>query len=364
MYVDFNNILHLFTRFSSNEKRFFSNVETSLTKFFLLNQSKESVMIAVDGPASISKIPLQLQRRTKTFNASKSFSIRSMLSIPSVYLTPGTLFMRKTEESILKSIKFILNHKSSHSHSITLSGPCSPGEAEDKIMANIHRKVTENPHYSNKQFTIVSSDGDIILQSLAAIPSNIHIVINTSLNGKTQKISFSKKSFIMALKQTFPTFESQKVLNDFLFLSLLSGNDFFPAVSFGTIKTTWASYVEFQRCNSSLKNFLTINNSSVNLNCDNFKEFLTFFLDKNLSIANLRVAAKKVNCTEYLTEVLKTFFQLSNHKYNGKSNCDIEFGGISIFDIYHSLHSDIIYVADENPSCLIKSPSISAIMVI
>ena len=89
LYIDYNNYLHLYTRFSPTEHRFLASVASSTTKLLLLSECRESAMIAVDGPASISKIPLQLERRLRAAGQSKCSSIKRLLSIPAAFLRPG-----------------------------------------------------------------------------------------------------------------------------------------------------------------------------------------------------------------------------------------------------------------------------------
>ena len=76
---------------SCTESRLLIVAAQSITKLLLLNNFKESAFIAVDGPASLLKIPLQLQRRLK--NIANAFNHRDTIS--SQLLTQGSLLMQK-----------------------------------------------------------------------------------------------------------------------------------------------------------------------------------------------------------------------------------------------------------------------------
>ena len=116
-------------------------------------------------------------------------------------------------------------------------------------MASIHRKALASSSPRSKSHAVMSCDGDLILQILSALPSNIDIINNSPSVDKKSGFVFSKKAFLSYLEEEFPSCSGSLVgvVNDFLFLSLFCGNDYLPSVAFASIKTTWPFYVLFQR---------------------------------------------------------------------------------------------------------------------
>ena len=386
LYVDFNNYLHLHSRFAQNERQFLSNVQATACKVVLLNRSKESTMITLDGPASISKILLQLERRHRIMQQGQGNSLKNLLAIPSAFLTLGTLFMRKVEESITRSIKTILKHEHQHQRllnqrSITLSGPCTLGEAEDKIMTSLQKRwesLTSSTGKMEKRFAIFGCDGDLLVYTIATSPLFVDFIncIPSSSGIKNSLSKFSKDLWVDELRQLFPNIKSiERIMDDFLFLTLMCGNDYLPSVAYGGIKSTWHFYVAFQSSQQYPKFIVQLDRLNSTLDVDNFKEFLEFLFTNNSALQNQRMYSKtllqfnRIQPDEYLRQLLEALHNLQTKTFNGHFHEEgwQEKGGPTIFELYDLLLSTNQNIQtkeiNKQNNLLVQSPSISAIMV-
>lgn len=392
LYVDYNSFLHCFSRMSGNAARnesfFMSSIERSLKRIFFYNQPKELAMIAVDGPASISKIPLQLQRRARSIPRESKLDLFSSAlcsnSITSALLTPGTLLMQRTEETIIRSInRFLEGGISANAgakqkrFSIVLSGHATCGEAEDKIMQNIHR----HQNNSKTKFTILSSDGDSIVQALAASPINLDVVnaSSNSLDGLYYR--FSKAAFVKELQSQLTNASCERrVMNDFIFLCFLCGNDYLNAILHGHVKSTWPAYLHFRNANAIGKEefFVNVLQDRVIFNAKVFSKFCTLFASDNHFYRESTANAQLLHINEeqaqakaqYLKSICHSMWKiLVNRKFNGHEQLLPAFSfSLSLFDFQSFDSEEIIFTfssqGKDSDSLLLKYPSISAIMLL
>jgi hypothetical protein len=389
LYVDYNSFLHCFSRLTGqgarNESFFMSSIQRSLKRIFFYNQTKELGMLAIDGPASISKIPLQLQRRARSMPRNSKSDFLSMplpnAAFTAALLTPGTLLMQRTEETIIRSIhRFLEGSTGSNARqkrfSIVLSGHATCGEAEDKIMQNIHR----HENNSKTKFTILSSDGDAIVQALAASPMNLDVVNGNanSLDGLYYR--FSKSAFVKELEsQLINACCAERVINDFIFLCLLCGNDYLNAVVHGHVKSTWPAYLHLRNTGAIGKNefFVNVIKDGVVFNAKLFSKFCILFasstgyvqdnmensLEITLEQSEIRAHFLKSACLSMWKILIERKFNGHEQLFSSLSNATI-----SIFDFQSFDTEELTFIfskkTKETDSLLLKYPSISAIMLL
>jgi len=252
-YIDFNamiyNAFHLFEKRVVNKMKD-KEIENELIKeviqflqFLITKIVKPSkkVYIAFDGSAPMAKIIQQRARRFKSpyeetmINKMKKENNipESIIKFNKSKISPGTKFMNKLSKEIKKSIQNGYLYQGLKLNKIILSDTSVPGEGEHKFIPDIKRNHDQDIN------VIYSPDGDVIVLSL--IPKNKNILIIKPFSDFGENIKYDKNNppeflylnmtickeyFIQSITQYAGIENHISYLNDWIFLTLLSGNDF------------------------------------------------------------------------------------------------------------------------------------------
>ena len=276
-YIDIRHIIHQISH-GNKENILFLIKHKSFNKIYkeicmaieeLINTvcPKKFVMIADDGVCPLAKLPEIIKRRFIGGNTPKgiyNFLISIGLEPKDINLferdliSPGTQFMWNLEEYILE---FIKNKQKTdiywQSLDIVYSGANVEGEGEHKIISHIRQYQKLENYKKQTKFCIYSNDGDMILLSLLAHEPNIFILQEDNISSREDKVyehEFSKEHmffinnqviFISILREYLDLefnnyftkeneinfeFNINKILDDFVLLCLLFGNDFIPGL--------------------------------------------------------------------------------------------------------------------------------------
>jgi len=300
------------------EKDMFKNITNYLDKLITNVNPTHNVFIAVDGVAPMAKIQQQRKRRYKSVidNDIKSslkakYNLTSSISWNNVVITPGTEFMEKLHQHILKYIDTSQN-KSNIKY--IYSSYHELGEGEHKILADIKKLLNDD------NIVIYGLDADLIFLAMASQKNNIYLYReNTQLkeifkciNGdfgyvsieylkqtyftKMKELIFQSKNIINNTKieskelkiesKDFQLLQSN-LINDFIVLCFLIGNDFMPSIPSISIKANGL--------NNLIDNYIKI-----------LSTFNSYLLDSNLEINHI-----------FLTRLLK---ELISQEHNNMIN--------------------------------------------
>jgi 5'-3' exoribonuclease 1 len=218
---------------------------------------KVSLFMAIDGVAPRAKLN---QQRSRRFRSAKDLA-EATKDLPkdekgktnvfdSNCITPGTEFLEKVSNVIQYFVqKKIKEDPLWHNLTVIFSGHDIPGEGEHKIMQHI-REMRSSPGYQpNTRHCIYGQDADLIM--LGLVTHEPHFVIlrevvdfNFSFNSQnTLKAvkKFTKESdfqllHISVLREYLeyefcykqPEYDLERVIDDFVFITFLVGNDFLP----------------------------------------------------------------------------------------------------------------------------------------
>ena len=169
------------------------------------------IYIAIDGPAPKAKMIQQRIRRHKSVLESKQWDTNA--------ITPGTLFMNKLNVELHKIFDI--------RNDVIVSDSLEPGEGEHKILQYLKQNKS---NFKNKPICIYGLDADLIMLSLVSGISNIYLLRErTSFNIEQMDGEYLYLK-IDGLKQeitsSFPAVPKQVVVNDYIFMCFLLGNDF------------------------------------------------------------------------------------------------------------------------------------------
>lgn len=242
---------------------------------FRLVNPKALVYLAVDGVSPLGKLAQQRSRRHR--HATKQRRFRGPLDHlwDSNCISVGTHFMLKAAQALHHyavsrtesvNLKRFRSHSTPESASsvfqpmtplaIVVDDVLRPGEGETKISEAIRRFRTSNDYNPNTSHVICSSDTDVTVTSLLLHEPRIHVLryeppAATSGSRRPQGDAWQSTFFsihmfreqlrhMLGLSQldgsavepgSALSSDFERALHDIVFLLLLFGNDFLPAVS-------------------------------------------------------------------------------------------------------------------------------------
>jgi 5'-3' exonuclease len=205
---------------------------------------KKKLYIAVDGVAPLAKINQQRKRRYKSYDETQiktkikeKHGVQINNSWTNASITPGTIFMEKLHERLLKYVKTLKTPKQ-----IIYSSYHTPGEGEHKIFDHMR----ENKYNGVK--VVYGLDADLIFLAMACQQKNIFLIRENS--EFSQSIEENSHFIYVAMDILTHCFNEQLYgqimrslmeiginkdistdnTNDIIFICYLLGNDFLPHV--------------------------------------------------------------------------------------------------------------------------------------
>ena len=193
---------------------------------------KKGVYIGVDGVAPAAKMKQQRYRRFHSVSEKNLFDklkLKYKKELGSSWnnsvITPGTKFMRVLHERLLTALKELGGLEYIYSSCYT------PGEGEHKLI----KYMKENP---NNSYVIHGLDADLIFLCLSTQMNSIYLLREANeIDNKDKSIDLKfvimdklreviPQSMKAYIKQT--NVDSNRLIDDFIFLCYLLGNDFLP----------------------------------------------------------------------------------------------------------------------------------------
>ena len=264
LYLDMNSILHACTHSNDDtltrltDDQMYSAIFNYIDHLFQIIKPKKTFYMAIDGVAPRAKMNQQRARRFRTaYEAEENLkkAIANGEVIPkedpfdSNSITPGTEFMSK----LTVNLKYFIHKKITEDSNwanidIILSGHEVPGEGEHKIMEYI-RAIRSQPEYNpNLRHCIYGLDADLIMLSLVTHDPHFALLREEVTFGPSKKSLGDKdlsdqKFFLLHisllreyLSLEFQDLENQltfeynfeRILDDFILIMYVIGNDFLP----------------------------------------------------------------------------------------------------------------------------------------
>ena len=268
LFLDLNCAIHPCCARLTNENEMYDKIFDKILECIKLSNVKNKVYIAIDGPAPRTKMEQQRQRRLKSANEKKIWDTNQ--------ITPGTKFMNQLNT-------FLKNKCKDLPIPYIISDSNEPGEGEHKIM----KYIDNLPQSSNS--VIYGLDADLIMLSMLR-KSNIYLlrertefnIENLDTSYVFCNINLLKKHLIESIKKPYFKISNETILNDYLFICFLLGNDFIinsPSINirYKGIKYLLDTYNTIQ--NEYFGRFYMIDKNKIDLN--NFKLFISFQKNEN-----------------------------------------------------------------------------------
>lgn len=270
------------------EELMLNNIIKNIDDIINYVNPKKTVYIAIDGVAPLAKITQQRYRRYKSLyddnlkNPIKNKYHKLQHNWSNSCITPGTEFMKKVHNEILKYIDNKNGNTNKNKLTYLYSSCYEPGEGEHKIMQYIKNNVP-----LNDSILVYGLDADLLFLTMNLKHERVFLIreINDAPNNKnntnknnanklnTNKITVDNMNYeyvninelrtsIIELMLSHSTSikPSVNLIHDFTFLCYILGNDFLPHMPFidiynDGIDILIEKYIELKETNDYLIRF-------------------------------------------------------------------------------------------------------------
>ena len=221
LFFDLNCLIHPSVRGMTDEDEMISKILFDINKLIEYSGVRKLVYIAIDGIAPSGKMKQQRQRRFRS-EIERKYSSSTCWNTNAI--SPGTIFMRKLNESLKVFIKTL-------SVKCILSDSDERGEGEHKILHYIKNNDLQGS--DNNKICIYGLDADLIMLSLVSRKNNIVLlrertdynIENTDNEYIYLKIDPLKEHIIESLGLEYMK-DTDGIIDDYIFICFLLGNDF------------------------------------------------------------------------------------------------------------------------------------------
>lgn len=264
LYLDMNGIIHTCSHpndddphFRITEEKIFAGICHYLDFLFRMIKPKKVFFMAVDGVAPRAKMNQQRGRRFRTAKTATIMEERAIAlgeDLPtearfdSNCITPGTEFMTRLHTVLQEFVVYkVSTDKLWKNVRVYLSGHETPGEGEHKIMDFIRYEKSQPGYDPNTRHCLYGLDADLIMLGLCSHELYFSLLREEVKFGKkTQKRIMSPEETTFHLlhisllrdylshefspvkdKISFE-FSVENIVDDFVLMSFLVGNDFIP----------------------------------------------------------------------------------------------------------------------------------------
>ena len=249
-----------------DEKAMLQRIFTYTDRIYKLVQPRRTFYLAVDGVAPRAKMNQQRSRRFRSSKEQEQLLAEQLARTGDIIdenerfdsncITPGTDFMYKLGLAFQKWIEFKVENDPfwvENGAEVIFSGPDVPGEGEHKVMDYVRSARENDPAWSSSlRHIFYGLDADLIMLSLVTHETNFMLLREkmSVRHGRQSKdpINYGREDFELleisvlrkllslqfkdmedASKYPFKL-ELERLIDDFVFICMLVGNDFLPHV--------------------------------------------------------------------------------------------------------------------------------------
>lgn len=239
LFFDYNSLIHpcaqkVLLTIDRNDEDDIENAIISetidYTRYIISIMRAKKVYIMIDGIPPMGKLIQQRERRYKSYFF-KKYQVNESKENPGVFwdsncISPGTKFMKR--------LKIGLDKLSFELSNIIISDSLEIGEGEHKIM-----RLLNNLEKCDEKVMIYGLDSDLIMLSLMNKFSDKIMLLRDNADRGFSYVNISKlKSCVYRdiTKDVTKTFEINRIIDDYILICFLLGNDFIGHIPSLTIK--------------------------------------------------------------------------------------------------------------------------------
>ncbi len=291
----------------------YQDVCASIEEMFKIANPQKQLVMCIDGVAPLSKQNQQRQRRYRGAVEDPEHFFNTS-SFDTCNITPGTQFM----DGLSKYIDWYIRKRISEDESwamveIIFSNEKVPGEGEHKLI-NYIRKYGSN----EDTYCINALDADLVMLALASHRPNFYLLredtFSVGVDYMYVNIGDVRKEMISSMLH-WEGANNQQLINDFVLICFLCGNDFLPNIpSISIMDKGLDTIINLYKVTCATYGHLTTPECTFNLSA--FKQFLILIANSEKSL----LQEKALHKVDYIPDPL-----LDSHTYQTDEKLDINF---------------------------------------
>eukprot|EP01061_Rhynchopus_euleeides_P045135 TRINITY_DN8004_c0_g1_i1.p1 TRINITY_DN8004_c0_g1~~TRINITY_DN8004_c0_g1_i1.p1 ORF type:complete len:593 (+),score=200.21 TRINITY_DN8004_c0_g1_i1:51-1781(+) len=269
VYVDMNSVIHGCVS-GKDMRGTLADVVATMDQLLRTVIPTKTLVITVDGPAPLAKIPLQRgRRRQSALTVQKSQNIVTKLDI-----TPGSMFMAYLTSTLTAwGARYMAASPHGDNLTVVVSGDNVAGEGESKLFEHIQETIKKSCDASgndatNEQFCIVGNDTDLVLGAVCMTRA-LNFTIFDSQSGDAFCIGdllccwignvagLPLKHFIRDTTHLAPARLA------FAFTQMFAGNDYLPPAQGIEASSLWGAVAENYQATPSICDIIDTSNFSL-----------------------------------------------------------------------------------------------------
>lgn len=212
---------HRKTSSAQRQKMLVHMIGAYIDKLIFFVKPKKRVVMAIDGPAPLSK---QSQQRSRRYRSARD-NEDGMFDSNSI--TPGTVFLDHISKYIDWHIRTRISQGVWGDIDVIFSSEKSPGEGEHKLV-----KFVREHGDNNESYMMQGMDADLVMLSLATQKPNFHILRENPYRYEHEyyyiNLAKIRETLVNALLCGQSLNEDSIHINDFIAMIFFTGNDFLP----------------------------------------------------------------------------------------------------------------------------------------
>ena len=244
--IDMNSVLHSCIA-QKPLAATLADVMLALEKIMHTATPTKTLVVVVDGPAPIAKIPVQRARRRQA-----GLTIKQSDVITKLDLTPGTQFLAHLTQTITAwAMKYMQASKHADTLTVKISGDNIAGEGESKIFQSVQELIKKSceagkTDATNDQFCIVGNDTDLVLGAVCMTRAVNFFILDAHTGD-----SFAVGDLLCCWIGQVQGMPMKHFIGDTLLLpqarltfalsQMLAGNDFLPPVQGCEASHVWGA---------------------------------------------------------------------------------------------------------------------------
>jgi len=365
LFFDLNSLIHPVCQGLTNENTMFEKIKEYILYIVNIVKPSKSVYCVMDGVAPYAKILQQRQRRYKSidnkrkkFEFNKKYNLQCHKEWDSNAISPGTLFMKKLSEFLKKEL--VNSNPNIKWH---INDTYSVGEGEHKIMEIIFNETNyHNSKQNSLNVCIYGMDADLILLSWCLyLRKSICISLireknnmNKNRNCETEFIYLHIEALIQCFLKEYMNTDIVNLANcnqkqicfDFIYLTILLGNDFLPPLFGINISSNGIEYLLniYRICFNKNNMFHLVNTDNGNIKIQ-YTYLLEFLIELDKIYFDKIIPEFYLEYMNYEPKVRNNFQllqQLKGYTENEKKQIMKEYNELeTIFD-----KEDPLYICD------------------
>ncbi|XP_037279840.2 5'-3' exoribonuclease pacman isoform X2 [Rhipicephalus microplus] len=311
LYLDMNGIIHVCSHpndddphFRITEERIFLDIFNYIDFLFRMIKPKKTFFMAVDGVAPRAKMNQQRGRRFKSAKEAQAQEkearergevLPTEERFDSNCISPGTEFMARLQDQLQQFVAVkVSSDPLWRGVKVYLSGHQTPGEGEHKVMDFIRTERSQPGYDPDTRHCLYGLDADLIMLGMCSHEPHFALLREEIVYGKgkhlkrlnvPEEITFHLLHLSLLreylelefqeLKKTISfEFKMDNIIDDWVLMCFLVGNDFLPHlpnlhIAHNALPVLYQAYIDVM---PSLGGYI---NEYGKLNLERFEKFLT-----------------------------------------------------------------------------------------